>query len=137
MTMHLSVISARERTFRWVSAGHDAALIYSAKEDKFQEIDGSEMPLGISEDTDYIEYTFAGLEPGHIVVIGTDGVWEMPNTAGELFGKDKLMDVIRACACEPAEKIAAEITRSLDDFGRDCRRVDDVTFVVIKVPANP
>src|SRR5439155_16920841 len=77
MTMHLSVIDARAGTVRWVSAGHDPALVYDPAADRFEEVGEGELPLGIMDDTEYTEHTHGPLRPGQVLLIGTDGVWEM------------------------------------------------------------
>jgi sigma-B regulation protein RsbU (phosphoserine phosphatase) len=133
MTMHLSVVDAERKSFRWVSAGHDPAIVYDRAGDKFEVIDGAELPLGILDYTEYREYAFSPLVAGHVIVIGTDGVWEMPNDEGALYGKDRLQEMIRSSAALSAHDIAQAIERDLSAFQGKCRAVDDVTFVVIKV----
>jgi sigma-B regulation protein RsbU (phosphoserine phosphatase) len=135
MTMHLSVVNARDRTFRWVSAGHDPAIIYDPVADRFEEIDVSGLPLGVLDDTSYEESTYGPLKRGQVITVGTDGVWEMPNAAGEQFGKERLRAVIRSAAGGTADGIVRAIVESLNKFRGDCKAVDDVTFVVIKVAA--
>jgi sigma-B regulation protein RsbU (phosphoserine phosphatase) len=46
MTMHLAVINARLGTYRWVSAGHDAALMYDPATDRFEEKNVGDLPRG-------------------------------------------------------------------------------------------
>ena len=135
MTMHLSVINARDRTFRWVSAGHDPAIIYDPAADRFEEIDASGLPLGVLDDTSYEESTYGPLKPGQVITVGTDGVWEMPNAAGEQFGKERLRALIRSAVGGTADDIVRAIVESLNKFRGDFKAVDDVTFVVIKVAA--
>jgi phosphoserine phosphatase RsbU/P len=135
MTMHLSVIDARAGTFRWVSAGHDPALMFDPAADRFEEIDEAGLPLGIMDDTEYAEQCYGPLRPGQVVLVGTDGIWEMLNAAGEQFGKKRLRDLIRQSAAGTAEEISQAIRDSLAAYRGDCRPVDDVTFVVIKVQA--
>src|SRR5262249_9553335 len=55
MTMHLSVVDARAGTYRFVSAGHDPALIYDPATDRFEEVDKAGLPLGIMEEAQYDE----------------------------------------------------------------------------------
>jgi sigma-B regulation protein RsbU (phosphoserine phosphatase) len=133
MTMHLSVIDSRTRTMRWVSAGHDPALIYDPAAGKFEEIGEGELPLGIMDDTTYLEHSHGPLTPGQVIVIGTDGVWEMPDTKGQQFGKERLRDVIRESSHGSAEDIARHLRDRLASFRGDARAVDDVTFVIVKV----
>src|SRR5262249_23938033 len=47
MTMHLSVIEGGTRTMRWVSAGHDPAIVFDPSADRFEEVGEGELPLGI------------------------------------------------------------------------------------------
>jgi serine phosphatase RsbU (regulator of sigma subunit) len=133
MTMHLSVINARTGTFRWASAGHDPALLYDPATDRFDSLEGADLPLGILEEETYEEHSRDGLRPGQVLVIGTDGVWEMPNNAKEQFGKERLRATIREFAEKPAAAIVQALLDRLTAFRGECRPVDDVTFVIVKV----
>jgi phosphoserine phosphatase RsbU/P len=132
MTMHLSVIDLQTGLFHWASAGHDPALIYDPAADDFKELDEGSVPLGVLADGDYEQYSFGPLRPGQIIMIGTDGIWEMRNAESELFGKDRLRQVIRASAARPAGEIARQLLTSLADFRGAARTTDDVTFVIVK-----
>src|SRR5262245_53281847 len=101
MTMHLAVIDARSRTMRWVSAGHDPAILFDPASGQFEEVGEGDLPLGISDDTAYVEHTHGPLRPGQVILIGTDGVWEMPDAKNQQFGKDRLRDAIRESASKP------------------------------------
>jgi sigma-B regulation protein RsbU (phosphoserine phosphatase) len=139
MTMYLAFISADEGSVRWVSAGHDPAIVYDPANESFEEIEGGELPLGVMDATEYAEQTYP-LQPGQIVLVGTDGIWEMHNAAGEQFGKDRLRAAIRESASKSAADIVDVILTCLTEFRGDCRPTDDVTFVIIKalpVAAHP
>jgi serine phosphatase RsbU (regulator of sigma subunit) len=133
MTMHLSVIDAKTRSMRWVSAGHDPVIVYDAASASFSEVGKGNLPLGVMEDTDYHEQTFAPLKAGQVLFIGTDGVWELPNGQGEQFGKDRLREVIRESAARTADEMAAVVRERLTAFRGDTKSVDDVTFVIVKI----
>jgi sigma-B regulation protein RsbU (phosphoserine phosphatase) len=133
MTMLLSVIDARAKAMRWVSAGHDPVIAFDPTSNSFTELGEGDLPLGVMEDTQYCEQTYDQLKPGQIFFIGTDGVWEMPNGRGEPFGKDRLRDAIRECAQRSANEIADSLRERLTTFRGDAKSVDDVTFVVVKV----
>jgi len=45
--------------------------------------------LGVFEDAVYEEH-HRDLAPGHIIAIGTDGIWEARNSEGRMFGKAQL-----------------------------------------------
>ncbi len=136
MTMHLSVIDAKTRSMRWVSAGHDPVIVYDPATASFSEVGEGDLPLGVMDDTEYREQTFAPLRPGQVLFIGTDGVWELPDAKGDQFGKDRLREVIRAAAARSADEIAAAVRQRLTTFRGDTQSVDDVTFVIVKVLAH-
>jgi sigma-B regulation protein RsbU (phosphoserine phosphatase) len=68
-------------------------------------------------------------------MIGTDGIWEMHNQAGEMFGKEALMQIIRNNQAASARQIVDAVVKALDQFRGKEEPEDDVTMVVIKVHA--
>jgi sigma-B regulation protein RsbU (phosphoserine phosphatase) len=133
MTMYLATLNARAGAMRWASAGHDPALVYDPATKEFREDAGGDLPLGVIPGTEYAEQATAALRAGQVLLVGTDGVWEMMNPEGEAYGKDRLKETIRATAGGSAQEIVEAILKSLMVFRRDRRPTDDVTFVVIKV----
>lgn len=121
---------------RWISAGHDEAILLDAMTMQFSELKGSDLPLGIEESWEFNEYARSGaLAPGSIIVIGTDGIWESRSAAGAMFGKDHLRRLIRRHASSTAQEIGERILEALRDHRGALLPQDDVTFVVIKVAA--
>jgi sigma-B regulation protein RsbU (phosphoserine phosphatase) len=85
------------------------------------------------EDAEFTEHSYNPIRAGQVILVGTDGVWEMPNAAGEQFGKDRLRKTIRETAGLSAEEISRTIRERLFAFRAEYKAVDDVTFVVVKV----
>jgi serine phosphatase RsbU (regulator of sigma subunit) len=133
MTMHLSIIDSQSGMMRWSSAGHDPAILYDPFEGSFKEVGEGDLPLGVMDETEYVEQTFGPLRAGQVILVGTDGVWEMPDAKGQAFGKDRLREIIREFAGRSAQEISAAIQERLTHFRGEARQVDDVTYVVIKM----
>jgi len=132
MTLFLAVLDHRRREITWVRAGHDAAILYDPIDDSFKELMGEGISLGITPHYPYREYTQSGFSPGRILLIGTDGIWDTKNQKGEMFGKDRLRDIIRKHSDCTSEGIANEVIRQLDTFRMGAAQKDDVTLVVVK-----
>ncbi len=132
MTLFYCEIDGHEKWIRWVRAGHDPAIIYSKTSDSFHVLIGQGIALGIFENTDYEELQ-QPLEPGQIILIGTDGIWEAINPKGEQFGKEAFRKIIRDNADAPAKRILMAVIDTLDSFRYPLKQEDDVTLVVIKV----
>jgi sigma-B regulation protein RsbU (phosphoserine phosphatase) len=132
MTLFYCELMEGEMEARWVRAGHDPALVYDPTKDVFEELKGEGTAFGI--DSTY-EYHSSGhhLEPGQVIMIGTDGIWEMHNKAGEMFGKEALMEIVRKNHMASARQIVYTVTETLERFRGDKAQEDDITLVVIKV----
>ena len=132
MTLLLLVVDSQAGVVRWAGAGHDPPLVYRAASDTFEVPDGGNIPLGVLPETAFDEYQYPGLLPGDVLVVGTDGIWETHNEAGELFGKERLQATMREHRAAPAARIADAIETTLAAFRAPLPQQDDVTFVVVK-----
>ncbi|MFH2218592.1 MAG: SpoIIE family protein phosphatase [Pseudomonadota bacterium] len=68
-----------------------------------------------------------------IVVVGTDGIHETRNEAGEMFGHHRLREAIRKHTADSAENIKNAVIESLRVFRGDAPQEDDITLVVIRL----
>jgi sigma-B regulation protein RsbU (phosphoserine phosphatase) len=132
MTFFYCELSLSEQKVCWVRAGHDPALLYDSDTGKFNELKGYGLALGVDYTFEYEEF-YRTLAPGQIVLIGTDGIWEMHNEAGEIFGKDRLKEIIQTNASSTAKEIIAAIYDALNRYRGTKQPEDDITMVVIKV----
>jgi sigma-B regulation protein RsbU (phosphoserine phosphatase) len=132
MTLALLEIDGRNATVGWASAGHDPAIVLDPATGQFEELDAGDIPLGLDERVEYADYRSRPFAPGTVMVMGTDGIWETLNTNEELYGKDRLRQVIRANCTLPAKQIATALETDLAGFRGPCSPHDDVTFVIVK-----
>jgi sigma-B regulation protein RsbU (phosphoserine phosphatase) len=133
MTLFLARIDRGENRVNWVRAGHDPAILYDPDTDSFTSLnDGKGMPLGISKDAVYTASS-CDIKPGQIIFLGTDGIWEARNAEGELFGKERLQQVIHTNSRESARTIVLSVLDAVEEFRGTGAQEDDITAVVIKV----
>jgi len=132
MTFFYCELTWTERKVCWVRAGHDPALLYDSHTGEFDELKGHGLALGVDYTFEYDEF-HRTLAPGQTVLIGTDGIWEMHNEVGEMFGKDRVKEIIRNNISATAKEIIEAITDALNKFRGSKQPEDDITMVVIKV----
>jgi sigma-B regulation protein RsbU (phosphoserine phosphatase) len=132
MTLFLARIDRAALRIQWVRAGHDPAILYDPRQDRFHDLAGEGAPLGVSSATRFAESALP-LAAGQVIVIGTDGIWEARNPAGQMFGKDRWMRVIRNNAGEPARAIAIAVLDAVEEFRGQGEQADDITVMVVKV----
>ena len=133
MTLFYMSIDPEKSRIHWVRAGHDPAIMYDPADDKFEELKGSGVALGVNEAFDYEENNRHDLINGQIIAIGTDGIWEALNREGEMFGKSRFRNIIRNNADAGASDILNAVYSELSLFTRGQRSEDDITLVIIKI----
>jgi serine phosphatase RsbU (regulator of sigma subunit) len=131
MTLWMCEIDTRNKSLRWVRAGHDPATLFDIASDTFWELGGKGLPLGVVEDVQCEEKS-RRIEEGQILVIGTDGIWESFDPAGNRFGKDKFKAIIRSHASLPAKQIADSVISAVQAHHEPLKSEDDITLVVVK-----
>jgi phosphoserine phosphatase RsbU/P len=110
------------------NAGHTFPLLVNGA---VNEIEISGLPLGVDIDSDYNEAR-ALLQPGDSVVLYTDGVIEAENAASEIFGYERLEDLIRANRQLKPRGLVALLLRELRVWAGEALQSDDVTIVVLR-----
>ncbi len=116
------------------SAGQTQPVLMSAKtaEVKLVETLGDTFPLGILEDASY-EETPLQLEPGDKVVFYTDGIVEAMNKKEEIYGFERLQEVIKTSKASKAEALMNDIITSVSDFTGNAPQHDDLTVIIVSV----
>ena len=136
MTLFYAVIDRLDKSIWWLNAGHEPAIVYDPVTDIFNELSsGSGLPLGVFEDSEYTE-TRQSIVPGQIIVLTTDGIIEAHNPIGDMFGKNRLYDVIRQNATSGGKEILNAIIGAVAHFQKDVEHEDDMTLVVIKIESD-
>ena len=91
------------------------------------------MALGVNSEWNYLANRKEELKEGQIIVLGTDGIWEAQNPAGQMFGKEALCRIIRENAEAEANALLDVIIGAIDHFGDGFNLQDDVTLIVVKI----
>jgi sigma-B regulation protein RsbU (phosphoserine phosphatase) len=133
MTMLLMTVDAGRMEMRWASAGHDAPLVYDPGPDEFVPLKGTSIALGIQKDINYSEQLFSDVKSGQIYIALTDGLVETFNDKGQMFGKERLLGLVRQVAHLSADSLRIKIEDELNRFRGGSSVDDDYTFVIVKV----
>jgi sigma-B regulation protein RsbU (phosphoserine phosphatase) len=133
MTLFYLSINPANRSLCWVRAGHDPAIFYDPQTDKFEELRGAGMALGVDADRRYEQSQKSDLKQGQIIVLGSDGLWEARNPQGEMFEKGPIHQILRQSPDSTAREILTACFNRLNVFLGDRGLEDDVTLMVIRI----
>jgi serine phosphatase RsbU (regulator of sigma subunit) len=114
------------------SAGQTQPLLLSAKtaEPTLVETVGDTFPLGILDEANY-EETQLQMEPGDKVVYYTDGIVEAMNKHEDMYGFERLHEVVKSSEAETAEALMNDIISDVSDFTGAATQHDDLTIIVV------
>lgn len=86
--------------------------------------------LGILKEADY-EHETMTLDPGERLVLFTDGLTEAQTpTAGDFFGEDRLLDILKRADHVPLEGLAQALVEAAREFAGG-EPQDDLTLVIL------
>jgi sigma-B regulation protein RsbU (phosphoserine phosphatase) len=136
MTLFYLSIDPANRSLGWVRAGHDPAIFYDPELDKFDELHGAGMALGVDADRRYEQFRKTDLKQGQVIILGSDGLWEARNPKGEMFSKEPVHRIIRQSHTATAREILTACFNRFNVFLGDRAPEDDVTLVVIRITKN-
>jgi sigma-B regulation protein RsbU (phosphoserine phosphatase) len=133
MTLFYLTLDAKQNRLHWVRAGHDPAILYDPGTDRFEELRGVGMALGVQIDAKFEQNEKNNLTNQQIIILGTDGIWEARNPRGQMFGKEPIYSIIRQNHAASAAEILTNSFNVLDRFMEGSAPEDDVTMIVIKI----
>ena len=134
ISMAYVVLDRRSTEIRLVRAGHDAPLIYRAKDGSVSKVSPPGMAVGIDSGGAFNRVTndfSLVLEPGDCLILYTDGVTEALDQDGEEFGLEAMIRSIQASAPEGAAGIVQRVTSDVRAFIGEQAPYDDITLITI------
>lgn len=69
------------------------------------------------------------LEPGDIIYLYTDGVTEATNKNNELYGEDRLLDILNSKDFADMNELCDAVKADVDKFVGDAEQFDDITML--------
>jgi len=87
--------------------------------------------LGLPMEVAY-QRSFERLRPGDLLVLYTDGIPETRNPAGEEFGVQRLVEVVRGHRTEPVADILERVFVAVGVFRDSLSQEDDQTLILIR-----
>lgn len=129
-TAFLVVMDPATGACKFVNAAHNPSVLLRAS-GEVEMLDGPGLAIGLFPRRTYQEKSFE-MHPGDTLVLYSDGVSEAQDANDDEFGTDRLTEVVKANAGEPAEVIVERIFNAIDAFAGTAPQFDDITLMVVK-----
>ncbi len=125
---------------RFANAGHPKPLVLRRSQNRIEplanECGHGQPALGLFEEPPY-ETSEAVLNPGDLVMLFTDGLYEVQGANEELYSQQRLLVDMQSHFGEPAGKLFDHLLATIRAFSTDRQFEDDVCLVGMEFAGKP
>ena len=133
ITMHLVKLDSESKMISHSSSGHTPGFVIGEKGEIKSKMKRTGIALGVTPDAPYEVEGPLKLVKGDIIILLTDGLAETPNSEGELFGAQRVIDELHRNRSLSAAEIVNSVFKKVADFSQGAEQEDDYTMIVAKV----
>ena len=116
---------------QFISAGHNPAYLFRSATGKIEELESNASVLGLFDTASYESGAFR-LDKGDILVVYSDGLTDAQNPQEEMFGEERLLQLIRQEAPSGSHALEQKFLNDIAEFTQGMPQTDDITFVVVE-----
>jgi phosphoserine phosphatase RsbU/P len=128
-TFFFGLFDENEGVLMYTNAGHLPPMLIRRGEVKRLTVNG--MVLGAFSFAKFEEDRLE-MEPGDLIFFFTDGITEPENDYGEMFGEERLADLLRRSAHLPEAEILDKVIAAAKQWGGKEELQDDMTALVLR-----
>ena len=130
VTAWVGLYHRHTRQIEYINMGHLPALLKRAN-GEIETLTTDGIAFGVMP-LDEVEVKTVFVNPGDILYLYTDGITEAMNQAGEFYGFERFIALIRGIQLEDVDEITERIYENVRDFGRGVEQFDDLTLMVTR-----
>lgn len=132
VTTFLGLLDPALHQLRFLSGGQAPILHFIASDAACTVHKATSFPMGAMPIARLRPPVVLDMAPGDWLVLLSDGVYEYANTAGELFGRERVAALVRDhCSLSP-EALAERLMAALMAHAQGAPQEDDITVVLLK-----
>ncbi len=133
-TLIYGILNTANGEFRYVSAGHPGPVHLPLGADPIV-LESQGSPIGISDDA--YEERSVSLGAGDRLYIYSDGIPEAMNSAGKLFGTDRLLEEIGKIRSQQLEEGVITLLDQITRWHESERPQDDISLLTVEIGDTP
>jgi len=131
LTAFIGFLDQDNHKIEYYSAGQGPLLHYHAANDSVSWYGPTSFPIGVME-LSTVESEQVELQPGDILGVLSDGVYEFENEAGEQFGESRVAELVKKHQHRPMSELNSCFMAAIESFAGEAEQQDDITVVLVK-----
>lgn len=132
VTAFVGILNPRTHDVRFHAGGQGPLLHFRAGRNDCDWYGATTFPMGAMQQTSLKTAQRIEMDPGDVLALISDGVYEYENDAGQQFGEDGVAAVIRDHHDKPMTELVEILLRAVREFGGQVVQADDITIVLIR-----
>ena len=132
VTGFFGVLDGNTNTVDFHSGGQGPIMHFHAASGEFDWHPATTFPLGYMPQTNVAAPLRAEMEPGDVLGLISDGIYEYEDEPGEQFGQERVAEIVANGGDLPAQELVDEILRAVRSHGGLAPQADDITIVLAK-----
>ena len=133
LTLFLAILETDGRLLRYVNAGHNPQFVLRGG-GGLEQLGSTGMPIALYSGHGYRAADVV-LAPGDLLFFYTDGLVETENERGEMFGAERLQQILAAQRLEGVDAVLRQVETQVGAFRGDAEPFDDATMMVLRISA--
>lgn len=132
VTAFMGFLDPARHEVKFHSGGQGPIMHFRASSHKCEWHKPTTYPVGILEMDEPMPASTLPMDPGDILVLLSDGVYEFVNKQGGQFGEDRVAGLMKYHYDLPMADLCKQILASLAEFGGGAAQADDISIVLVK-----
>lgn len=132
ITAFMGFLDPAAHTISYHSAGQGPILHFRAGGNRCEWHQPDTFPVGVLELDSVKPATVLQMEPGDILALISDGVYEQPAPDGSEFGQEGVATVLRNAHALSLNDLCRELLDAVARFSAGAAQADDITLVLVR-----
>lgn len=131
LTLFMGILEKDGRVLRYVNAGHNPQFLIRRR-GPIEPLSSTGLPIALYAGHGYSE-TSIQLEHGDLLFFYTDGLVEAENAEGDMFGAERLQQLLADVQSRDIDAILAQVEERVREFRGQVEPFDDATMMALRV----
>ncbi|MGI9233670.1 MAG: PP2C family protein-serine/threonine phosphatase [Woeseiaceae bacterium] len=132
VTGFFGLLDSTNNTVTFHSGGQGPIMHFHAARNEYDWHEATTFPLGYMPQTDLGEAVVSSMQPGDVLGLISDGIYEYENESGLQFGQQGVINIIDNNPDASAQELVDMIMRGAREHGGSAPQADDITIVLAR-----
>jgi len=132
ITAFMGFLDPRTHEVQYHSGGQGPILLFRAASGECEWYKPTKFPVGVMPLDGMDKAVTLHLDPGDVLALISDGIYEYTASDGSQFGEDRVAAIMREHHGLPMSELSQRLVDAAFEFGGEAPQADDITLVLVR-----